>query len=219
MPAPESLEDFVRVGSTVVPLQINLEWGCTYLTDLTQKLKNDISDLEMSLNHSNPEIFNLMSSCQGEEEAGKLQQVLASLKSKSRQKSKHRWHTWRAKLELNTNDILVHESENLGERVEVLNQCKLQLPSVIEHIQHQTTLLSTTVQGLKDGILSASDVENIKALSQTTVEARQSQLLTQRPFFSKWRRIWIRDVFWSQHLGCWGQNTSRIQNKGDYATL
>ena len=26
-------------------------------------------------------------------------------------------------------------------------------------------------------------------------------------------------MFWSQHLGCWGQNTSRIQNKGVYATL
>ena len=26
-------------------------------------------------------------------------------------------------------------------------------------------------------------------------------------------------MFWSQHLGCWGQNTSRIQNKGFYATL
>ena len=38
------------------------------------------------------------------------------------------------------------------------------------------------------------------------------------PLFSKWRKIWIWDVFWSQHLGCWGQNTSRIQNKGDYAT-
>ena len=30
---------------------------------------------------------------------------------------------------------------------------------------------------------------------------------------SKWRNVWIRDVFWSQHLGCWGQNTSRIQHK------
>ena len=49
--------------------------------------------------------------------------------------------------------------------------------------------------------------------------ASQSKILTQRSFFSKWRKIWIRDVFWSQHLGCWGQNTSRIQNKGDYATL
>ena len=26
-------------------------------------------------------------------------------------------------------------------------------------------------------------------------------------------------MFWSQHLGCSGQNTSRIQNKGVYATL
>ena len=26
-------------------------------------------------------------------------------------------------------------------------------------------------------------------------------------------------MFWSQHLGCWGQNTSRIQNKTVYATL
>ena len=26
-------------------------------------------------------------------------------------------------------------------------------------------------------------------------------------------------MFWSQHLGCRGQNTSRIQNKGVYATL
>ena len=26
-------------------------------------------------------------------------------------------------------------------------------------------------------------------------------------------------MFWSQHLGCWGQNTSRIQNKGVHATL
>ena len=26
-------------------------------------------------------------------------------------------------------------------------------------------------------------------------------------------------MFWSQHLGCWGQNTSRIQNKEVYATL
>ena len=25
-------------------------------------------------------------------------------------------------------------------------------------------------------------------------------------------KIWIRDVFWSQHLGCWGGNTSRIQH-------
>ena len=49
--------------------------------------------------------------------------------------------------------------------------------------------------------------------------ARTPQILTQRPFFSKWRKIWIRDVFWSQHLGCWGRNTSGIQNKGDYATL
>ena len=30
---------------------------------------------------------------------------------------------------------------------------------------------------------------------------------------SKWRDIWILDVFWSQHLGCWRQNTSRIQHK------
>ena len=31
----------------------------------------------------------------------------------------------------------------------------------------------------------------------------------------KWlaRNFWIREVFWSQHLGCWGQNTSRIQHK------
>ena len=26
-------------------------------------------------------------------------------------------------------------------------------------------------------------------------------------------------MFWSQHLGCWGQNTSQIQNKEVYATL
>ena len=26
-------------------------------------------------------------------------------------------------------------------------------------------------------------------------------------------------MFWPQHLGCWGQNTSRIQNKEVYATL
>ena len=39
------------------------------------------------------------------------------------------------------------------------------------------------------------------------------------PFFSKWRKIWIWDVFWSQHLRCFGQNTSRIQNKEVYATL
>ena len=26
-------------------------------------------------------------------------------------------------------------------------------------------------------------------------------------------------MFWLQHLGCWGQNTSRIQNKEVYATL
>ena len=26
-------------------------------------------------------------------------------------------------------------------------------------------------------------------------------------------------MFWSQHLGCCGQNTSRIQNKEVYATL
>ena len=26
-------------------------------------------------------------------------------------------------------------------------------------------------------------------------------------------------MFWSQHLRCWGQNTSRIQNKEVYATL
>ena len=26
-------------------------------------------------------------------------------------------------------------------------------------------------------------------------------------------------MFWFQHLGCWGQNTSRIQNKEFYATL
>ena len=26
-------------------------------------------------------------------------------------------------------------------------------------------------------------------------------------------------MFWPQHLGCWGQNTSRIQNEGVYATL
>ena len=38
------------------------------------------------------------------------------------------------------------------------------------------------------------------------------------PLFSKWRKIWIRDVFWSQQL-CWGQNTPRIQNKEVYATL
>ena len=44
-------------------------------------------------------------------------------------------------------------------------------------------------------------------------------ILCRPPFFPEWRRIWIRDVFWSQHLGCWGQNTSRIQKKGVYATL
>ena len=53
----------------------------------------------------------------------------------------------------------------------------------------------------------------------STLRARQSQILTSRPFFSKWRKIWIWDAFWSQHLGCWGQNTSRIQNKGVYNTL
>ena len=26
-------------------------------------------------------------------------------------------------------------------------------------------------------------------------------------------------MFWAEHLGCWGQNTSRIQNKEVYATL
>ena len=26
-------------------------------------------------------------------------------------------------------------------------------------------------------------------------------------------------MFWSQHLGCWGQNTSRIQNKEVYGTI
>ena len=29
---------------------------------------------------------------------------------------------------------------------------------------------------------------------------------------SKWCNIWIRDVFWSQHFGCRGQNTSQIQH-------
>jgi hypothetical protein len=28
---------------------------------------------------------------------------------------------------------------------------------------------------------------------------------------SKWRNILIRDACWSEHLGCWSQNTSRIQ--------
>ena len=26
-------------------------------------------------------------------------------------------------------------------------------------------------------------------------------------------------MFWSQHIDCWGENTSRIQNKEVYATL
>ena len=29
---------------------------------------------------------------------------------------------------------------------------------------------------------------------------------------SKWRNVWIRDVFWAWHLGCWGKNMSRIQH-------
>ena len=36
---------------------------------------------------------------------------------------------------------------------------------------------------------------------------------------TKWRKIWIWDVFWSKHLGCWGQKTSRMQNKEVYAAL
>ena len=39
------------------------------------------------------------------------------------------------------------------------------------------------------------------------------------PFFLKLCKICIRDVFWSQHLGRWCQNTSRTQNKEVYATL
>ena len=54
---------------------------------------------------------------------------------------------------------------------------------------------------------------------QYTFPARQSRILTPRAFFSKWRKIWIRDVFWAQHPRCWGQNTSRIQNREVYATL
>ena len=38
-----------------------------------------------------------------------------------------------------------------------------------------------------------------------TDTARQSQIQTTLPLLSKWRKIWVCDAFWSQHLGCWGQ--------------
>ena len=42
---------------------------------------------------------------------------------------------------------------------------------------------------------------------------QRSGTSSKRYIKSKWRDIWIRDVFWSQHrvsqhLGCWGQNRS-----------
>ena len=59
--------------------------------------------------------------------------------------------------------------------------------------------------------------------------ARQAQIITPCPFFSKWwtqnldlRYVLVRcyrDMIWSQHLGYFGQNTSRIQNEDIYATL
>ena len=49
--------------------------------------------------------------------------------------------------------------------------------------------------------------------------ARLAQIAISLPLFSKWCKIWICDVFWSQHLGCLGRTMSRIQNKEAYATL
>ena len=46
--------------------------------------------------------------------------------------------------------------------------------------------------------------------AQVQVQARQSQIVTSRPFFSKWRKSGFEMCFdiGSQHHGCWGQNTS-----------
>ena len=66
--------------------------------------------------------------------------------------------------------------------------------------------------------LSIIKAENEEQERQAA-EVRAPHVLYDALFFSEWRKIWIRDVFWSQHLGCWGQNTPRIQNKEVYATL
>ena len=47
----------------------------------------------------------------------------------------------------------------------------------------------------------------------TDLYSHYGRLITN--YKSKWRNIWIRDVFCSQHLRCWAlnQHTSRIQHK------
>ena len=53
-----------------------------------------------------------------------------------------------------------------------------------------------------------------------TPAARRSQTIPSLLFYFifKWltSKIWL---YWFQHLGCWGQHTSRIQNKEVYATM
>ena len=84
-------------------------------------------------------------------------------------------------------------------------------------------LADVTLLRLNEALLNVvrTDSTDINVTSMGGLEYRNGvdSNCNSRPIFSKWRKIWIRDVFWSQHLGCWGQNTSRIQNKEVYATL
>ena len=62
-------------------------------------------------------------------------------------------------------------------------------------------------------------VERLLDTEQT--EASQSKMLRSHPFFFNGAKSGFEMCFdiGSRHLGCWGQNTSRIQNKEVYTTL
>ena len=87
------------------------------------------------------------------------------------------------------------------------------------HFSNRSTFGVPTQSHLRAVTTNATSTNRVKFSGRSTTGSADSQILNRAPFFSKWRKIWIRDVFWSQHLRCWGQNTSRIQNKEVYATL
>ena len=108
-----------------------------------------------------------------------------------------------ANLDLATKDgttpAWMASQENKLDVIEVLASCSADLNKTRESTWTAASQTLTSRPFLRDLGCAPYVLYGVKYIDlvspATSTTARTPQILTQRPFFSKWRKIWIRDVF------------------------
>ena len=92
-----------------------------------------------------------------------------------------------------------------------------------KHVKYKATQVAGILEGGAAGSADSGGSSCNRGVAFTSAAARQPQNPTPRhaPLFQNGAKSGFEMCFdtGSQHLGCWGQNTSRIQDKDIYATL